>query len=185
MSGTVGGKRKAKLADWAVGLIVVGLFALSFFAAGGNPLDEFEGDEAPAFTLPALGGGETSLGDLRGKVVVLDFWATWCTPCFQQMPKLREARDIVGEEHVVIVSINVDSQPANREQKMENFLKRARADWGTLVDDGTVQRMYNANSLPTLVIIDPRGVVKFTGVGVHSSESLVREIEAARGGADG
>lgn len=185
MSEQVDGKRgRSNLIDIVIIVLVVGLFAVAFFAPQPGSLDSFVGDPAPAFKLPRHGGGAASLGDYSGQVVVLDFWATWCQPCLRQMPRLRDAADIVGPD-VAVVSINVDQATPNRSQAIDQFLERANVEIETLVDDGSVMAMYGIDTLPSLVVIDRAGTVSFASSGVHGTEDIVRAIEAARGGADG
>jgi len=122
-----------------------------------------QGDPAPAFALPSIGpggvhGAPLSLGALRGRVVVLDFWATWCGPCLKAMPKL----DTLARNHpdVTVVAINLDD-PA-----------LARALWDAhdyqlqlVADDGHVSERYGVSTIPHSVVIDRAGIVRLVARG--------------------
>ncbi len=118
-----------------------------------------QGDEAPAFALPAIGPegaltAKVSLDATRGKVTVLDFWATWCGPCLRAMPAL----DALARRHpteVTVITINLDDPIEARAL----FDERGYQMW-LLADDGQVSERYGVSSIPHTVIIDRAGVVR-------------------------
>jgi len=177
-------KRAKSLLDYIVPAAVVLLFVVAFFSASSKPIHALIDKPAPAFKLPARSGELVALADARGKVVVLDFWASWCEPCLRQMPKLAEVGEIVGPD-VVILSVNVDEATEDRDGKIAAFLTTAKVDFDVLVDNGTAADLYHVDSLPALVIVDRDGVVRYADAGVHDTDLLVRKIEELRGGADG
>lgn len=133
---------------------------------------------APDFELPLLGTEEMrALSDYRGQVVLMDFWATWCAPCREQMPAL-EAVAVDGE--VAILSINTDEENEKRIGLIEAFLEEEELSIPTLLDDGSVRRLYGVGRIPTLVVVDPAGRVRHTSAGVHGEERLRELINAAR-----
>jgi thiol-disulfide isomerase/thioredoxin len=136
---------------------------------------------APTFMLPAVDSHEmVSLKDFRGKVVLLDFWATWCPPCRKQMPAVQNIHDDPAlEADLKIVSVNSENGP-NRRAKVEAYLKDNNYTFTTVLDDGSASGQYAVSRLPTLVVITPSGEVSHTQTGVHSEEDLRRLVAEAK-----
>lgn len=123
-------------------------------------------DEAPAFSLQDLEGNVVSLTDLRGRQVVLNFWATWCGPCRVEIPSFsRFARD---NPEIAVLGIAVDG---TREE-----LARAAEDLGidypVLIGTPEIVRRYGASTVPTTVVVDEEGRVKTAHVGVMLGPQL-------------
>ncbi len=133
---------------------------------------------APDFELAVAANGEPGarirLSQLKGKVVVLDFWATWCGPCAQQAPILdRVARKHEGE--LVVLGINV-GEPA---ELAARYAKQKGLSYFILADEGSeAQATYDATSLPTIVVVDKGGTVRSYSRGVVSESSLARKLES-------
>lgn len=138
------------------------------------------GKPAADFSLPILANGEPdarlSLSDLTGKVVVLDFWATWCEPCLLQAPILdRLARD--HPEQLVVVGVSVDEDPRRARQ----FARAKRLSYPIVLDEtGEVQAAYGARTLPYVVVVDPQGKVVDVVQGVAGRARLDAALRAAR-----
>ena len=123
-------------------------------------------------------GSPVSMSDLKGKVVLLDFWATWCAPCFEAFPHLIEWHSDLGEKGLVILGVTRyygrdESRPVDEPGELE-FLKRFKAKQKLPYDfvvgkDQTNQLAYGAVSLPTAVLIDRRGVIRYIEAGTSSS----------------
>ena len=163
-------------------MLGVNLFML-FDDGGGASLD---GETAPAFELPVFDSEETmALENYRGQVVVMDFWATWCPPCREQMPALEEvATDPELADEVAVFSINTDVETDERAGLVETFLSEEELTLPTLLDDGSVQRAYEASTIPTLVVVAPDGRVTYVSEGVHGASRL-RELIVEAGASGG
>lgn len=154
--------------------LMLGVNLFLFFDDGSG---QMEGGDAPNFELPVMDSETTKeLSEYRGQVVLIDFWATWCPPCVEQVPALDEvAADADWSDRVQILSINVDPPSEDRKDLIRTFLDDVDATLTTLIDDGQVQNMYAATTIPTLVVVDPRGQVVYVSQGVHDADRL-REL---------
>ncbi len=160
------------------GLLSVPLIVLLALGLGSDPRSiESPLIDAPApdFALAALDGGTVALEDLRGRPVVLNFWATWCQPCIVEHPVLiRAARQWQGRAHFIGVVYH-DERDA-----IERFIE-SRGSWGrTLLDpDSEVAIRYGVYGAPETFIIDPSGVVRRKVTGAMSMaqlESMLAEV---------
>lgn len=133
------------------------------------------GEQAPDFSLSDIDGNEFNLSDYRGKVVVLDLMATWCGPCKTEMDHLKTIFNKYNSSEVIIISIGIDSDESNEE--LQAFKEDYGDDWIFARDTDNVGGKYNADAIPTIVIIDKNGRVAFEQVGVTSSSLLIEEID--------
>jgi len=135
---------------------------------------------APDFTLTDLDGNIIRLDDFRGKVVLIDFMATWCGPCRQQMPHLKavwEKEEYKGK--VVIISIDVDPRvPVEDLKSYCQGYPYATWIWAKDTAEQGVATSYGVRAIPTIVIIDQEGYVRFVHVGVTDASTLIREIDS-------
>jgi peroxiredoxin len=134
------------------------------------------GPEAPTFDLPLLDGGQVSLSEQRGKVVILDFWATWCAPCEIQMPVLDALWEHVDREEWMIIGISVDQVPAN---EVVAWVAERGFRYPIALGDPDLAMRYGVIGYPTLVVIDPQGRIFERHTGVWSRpeiEEIVAEI---------
>lgn len=168
---------RARIVD---GLILVAIVAVGLWVIlgrSGNEVHGLVGSPAPAFKLRTLDGAVTGPPDHQGKIVLLDFWATWCEPCRQQMPIIQELLDERGDS-LVVLPINVDNPGPRRHGLMLRFLEDTGLRVDTLIDDGAVQAMYRVGSIPALVLIDPAGNVAYASSGVHSGGEIRKRLAA-------
>lgn len=115
------------------------------------------GDVAPDFQLEDTKGNRVSLSALRGKVVMVNFWATWCPPCKEEMPSMEKLNKIMAGEDFVMLAINTEE---NGRSVVPAFLKNNPHDFTVLYDDkGTVQQQYGVYRLPESFIIRKDGTV--------------------------
>jgi thiol-disulfide isomerase/thioredoxin len=147
------------------------------------------GQPAPEFTLPVAAGGaedgprEISLSDLRGEVVVLVFWASWCTACRRTTPVLNELHDELGPRGASFYAINVE--PIDRQRVQAAHLAFG-TDFPTLHDRaGTAQRRYSVRMLPTVVVVGRDGAVTWGASGIPGEFELRQAIENALGSSAG
>ena len=133
------------------------------------------GRAAPDFRLSRLGGGDLRLSDLRGRVIILNFWASWCAPCRTEMPefvRLYGARQGDGLE-IVAVDLQEAAGP------VQTFVDEFGMRFPTVFDrSGQVARTYRVTQLPVTVLIDREGVVRATKYGPVTAEWLRAELEA-------
>jgi thiol-disulfide isomerase/thioredoxin len=103
---------------------------------------------------------------LRGRVVLLDFWATWCTPCRFVMPELDALQDRHGAQGLRVMGVSAEDS-----EDVDSYVRRARVKYAIGVDTGEeTGRAYGVSGLPTLVVIDKRGIVREVLVGYDSAE---------------
>lgn len=115
------------------------------------------GAAAPDFTLVNMQGEEVSLSQLKGKVVVLNFWATWCPPCREEMPSMERLFQETKDKGLVMLAVNAEN---NGRTAVSRFLEKNPYDFTILLDpDAEVQNAYGVFRLPESFIIDRNGVV--------------------------
>lgn len=174
--------KPAKAVDYGmVAIVFVALGFAAFMQFGQpDPAEGFVGTQAPKFNLKTLAGDVVGLDQHQDKVVILDFWATWCNPCRQQMPYLDEIEDDARlADEVEIISINTDDPSPHRREAVRRFLGSGGWDWDPLIDNGQVMRLYRVRAFPTIVVIGKDGTVHHAKSGVHSTSTLRELIEEA------
>ncbi len=158
-------------------------------AAGGSPNffgpPEFKavqliGKPAPDFRLPDLHGKTVALADFKGKIVLLDFWATWCAPCRQEMPDFEKLHREFADKDVAILAIDVGEAQA----VVAPYIEKEKYTFPVLLAEGSdVPDRYGVNAYPTLVAVDPAGRVAAYLVGNRPASGLRDAIALARAGA--
>jgi peroxiredoxin len=143
------------------------LIAFSLLVAGVALGGVTKGQRAPDFSLPKLGGGRVSLSSLRGKVVVVDFWAQWCEPCKRELPQLDKLASEYAGKNVVVLAVNLDKTPENA-QKLATQLGLKLP---ILLDPaGSVAATYDLPKMPTSFLVDRRGIVRFVHEGFEGGD---------------
>jgi peroxiredoxin len=132
------------------------------------------GAPAPEFELPDVaGGGDQSLAAHSGKVVIVDFWATWCEPCKQSFPAYQKLIDQMSGE-LVVVGVSQDDDAAG----IAAFRSETGAKFPLVWDEGKgVAKSYDPPSMPTAFIVDKSGIVRFVHVGYRPGDEATLEEE--------
>lgn len=129
---------------------------------------------APEFTLRTIGDEEISLSSLRGKVVLLDFWATWCGPCRESIPHLAQLHREYQNKGFVLIGMSMDKQVSG--DTMRHFIKSMDIPYPIIITPEKVANQYGVTALPTTVFIDKKGRLRGKIVGFNSS--IARQMES-------
>jgi peroxiredoxin len=141
------------------------------------------GRPAPHYAAPDLAGDTVRLADLRGSVVVLNVWATWCAPCIREMPSLQRLADRFADRGLVVVGVSVDADGglAGGSADVRAFVERLGLTFTILHDArGVVERLFGVSGLPMTFVIDRDGRIhqKVLGEREWDGPELAAEIEA-------
>jgi len=139
-------------------LLLLFLFvSLPLLACAESPRVVTIGEIAPDFTLENMQGEKVSLSQFRGKVVLINFWATWCPPCRAEMPSMEVLHQTFEDDGLVLLAINVENEGPG---VVAEFLNESPYNFPILLDDESrVQRLYGVYQFPESFIVDPNGVV--------------------------
>ena len=115
------------------------------------------GRPAPNFEFPGLDGKIVSLSDYRGKVVLVNIWATWCPPCIDEMPSMEKLYNELQGENFEILAVSIDAQGL---KAVAPFMKAHNLTFPALIDsEGTIKSLYKATGVPESFIIDKQGIL--------------------------
>jgi cytochrome c biogenesis protein CcmG/thiol:disulfide interchange protein DsbE len=145
--------------------VIVLAMAATFGGAG-------QAQEAKEFDLSSLAGNKISLHDYRGKVVLLNFWATWCSPCREELPELQRLQDKDGDRGLVVLALSVDNEEDNIRQFLKKYEIKLLALWDR---EKKVAEAYDVDGMPSSFIIDRRGTLRSRHRGYRAEE--LRDIE--------
>ncbi len=159
-------------------LLVAALPALA--VRPGEGLTEVPGHPAaPGFRLPDLDGREHRLADYRGKVVVVNFWATWCPPCRAEMPSMERAWQRMKDRDMVMIAINMGED----EDTVFRFTADYPVTFPLLLDPATdTAGPWGVRGLPTTYVVDPEGRIVYRAIGGREWDDpeLLRQLEALK-----
>jgi thiol-disulfide isomerase/thioredoxin len=122
---------------------------------------------APTFTLPSRGGDNVSLDQLKGQVVMINFWASWCGPCRQEMPLLEQMYKRYSPLGFTLLGVNVEANSKDAEKLLANV----PVSFPVLFDkDNKVSKLYDVNAMPSTVFIDRKGNVRYLHRGYKAGD---------------
>jgi thiol-disulfide isomerase/thioredoxin len=138
---------------------------------------------APDFNLKDFDGNYVKLSDLKGKVVVVDFWATWCGPCKMSFPALQKVVNKYKDNpDIVILALDTwerEKTAADKEKKVKDFIAQNNYSFKVLFDEGDIVSKYGVTGIPTKFIIDKKGMMQFKTIGFDGEKKMIAELEAA------
>jgi peroxiredoxin len=127
-----------------------------------QPLRPWHGGETPALQLPDTTGRLHQLSQYRGKAVLINFWATWCAPCREEMPSIERLRQAMQGKPFVVLAVNL----AEPEPRVRQFLQSMPLGFPILLDaDMAVTRAWNVRQLPASFVVGPDGRVRYSYIG--------------------
>lgn len=124
--------------------------------------EEFLNKPAPDFEFETLDGKKTKLSDYKGKVILLDFWGTWCAPCVAEIPTLRKIYDEFKNKNFEMISISSDAFIKKLDKnKLQEFTQNKEMIWPQVLDDAEqrIHKLYKINSWPSLFLINEKGII--------------------------
>lgn len=129
------------------------------------------GNAAPDFELTTIAGDKVRLSDLKGKVVFVNLWATWCPPCRAEMPEMVRFYKDYSSKNIEVLAVNLTDSDSEKEVK--KFAKEYKLNFPVLLDpDGKVGNTYKTVTIPTTFIIDKKGIIKQKHIGPMSYEMM-------------
>lgn len=145
--------------------------------AQAKDLRPYEGKALPDFTLSDMQGKSHTLSDYKGKVVMLNFWATYCGPCIKEMPSMQRLKEKMAGKPFVILAVNMAEEPAD----VEAFLSKhkIKIDFPLLLDpEGEVVEQWMISAVPTTFILDPAGKIRYALYGglEWDSDEVIRTL---------
>jgi cytochrome c biogenesis protein CcmG/thiol:disulfide interchange protein DsbE len=140
-----------------------------------TPVTPGSKEAAAPFALPDLAGRRVALEDLRGKAVLLNFWATWCPPCRAELPEL-QATWLAHQDCLDVVGITEDSGSA---AEVAEFAREHGVGYRLLIDDGSAGRAFHVDTIPRSVLLDAQGRVIGTFNGAVTRKTIERALTPA------
>ncbi len=130
--------------------------------------------QAPDFVLPTLAGDSLRLSELRGQIVVVNFWATWCAPCLEEIPELIALHDELNPHGLTVLGVAIDEEG---EVLVRPFAERLGITYPVLLDDGAVAEAFGGVwALPTTYVIDPEGQIMQRVIGLFPVKEMHSEF---------
>jgi cytochrome c biogenesis protein CcmG, thiol:disulfide interchange protein DsbE len=161
-----------------IGVIAIGAaFGASFlehhFRSGHLRPSSAEHAVAPDFSLPNLAGGQLTLSTYRGKVVLLDFWATWCDPCREEIPRFVDMQNKYGNRGLQIIGVSMDDGP----EPVREFYQRFKMNYPVAMGNATIGQAYGGVlGLPIAFLIGRDGSIQAKHIGATDISVFEKEI---------
>ncbi|MFD2371818.1 thiol-disulfide oxidoreductase ResA [Brevibacillus sp. GCM10020057] len=154
-----------------LGILLVALVFALYSSFVKDPNAVKVGKAAPNFSLQQLNGPALTLGDLKGKGVVLNFWGTWCEPCKKEMPALQQKYNEFKDKGLVVVGVNIGETPV----AVEPFVKQFGVTFPILMDsESQITKLYRIGPIPSTFFISPDGKVEEIFLG-QMNEAMITE----------
>lgn len=167
----------APLKKWSVVAVALAALVAGFIllrhdrGLGARPLPS-KGSLAPDFTLPQLDGRELRLSSYRGKIVLLDFWATWCTPCREEIPSFVELKNKYGKDGLEIVGVSMDDGP----EPVRTFYQQFHMNYPVVMGNANLGEQYGGVlGLPIAFLLDREGHIRAKHIGATKPETIEKE----------
>lgn len=160
-------------------VILLAVLIVAGLTLGNNLLKDKDaiprvGDKAPDFKLTALDGQSYQLSDLLGKVVIVNFWGTFCPPCVKEMPDLQKQHEQWKDSDVVILGVNVMGES---KVTVQSFIEQVKVTFPILLDpEDRTRKRYGVSDFPTTVIIRPDGKIKEIKSGPVDQDYLQKTV---------
>jgi peroxiredoxin len=160
-----------RLAPWLIALALGAVAAFAVLGGGGAPVPVGRGSVAPDFALERLGdGARVQLSDFRGRVVLINFWATWCPPCEEEMPAMKRLYEALREDGFELLAVSVDDDVA----EVVEFQERMELSFPILLDpEQETAKAYQTFRFPESLLIGRDGVVLERYVGTKDWDAQV------------
>ena len=154
--------RRTALLDTAQRILLLSVLWLSPITTLAGELSEVPVVLPPRLSLPDLAGQQRNLDEFAGKVLLVNFWASWCRPCIEEVPGIQRLMEAMADAPFAVVGVNVGES----ERRVQANVKRLRMDFPILLDkDSAAFKGWGANVLPTAYVLDGRGRVRYVGRG--------------------
>lgn len=134
------------------------------------------GSPAPDFSAKTIVGKDIRLSGCSGNVVLIDFWASWCGPCREEMPFLTELYQKYRDKGFVVLAVNIDTDIKNTNRFLDQL--KAKPEFDILIDKGSaIPPLYKLEGMPTTVFVDRKGVIRFRHKGFKMEQKILLEKE--------
>lgn len=134
------------------------------------------GHLAPDFNLVDLDGNQVTLSDLRGKIVFINFWATWCPPCRAEMPEIEAVYQEYKDKGVVVIGVDI----AEPESTVRQYIQQGGFSWTFVLDStGEVASDYQIVAIPTSFFLDREGIIKAVNIGAMTKRAMETKLAEA------
>ena len=182
-----GWRNKIPILVLAIGIMIVLFYALGLFSQQAKKFKKIEclgGEElsAPVFSLPDLKGNKVDLISFKGKVILIDFWATWCAPCREEIPYLNQLYGQYKKDGLVVIGISLDRKGP---EEVQNFLEKLRVEYLNLIGDEEVFENYSRipglgpiRGIPATFLIDRKGQICKFFMGLTEKRVLEEAIQS-------
>jgi peroxiredoxin len=169
-------KFKVQSSKFKVIGFILFLFFISITCSGPESTSTKPQAPKPAqdFTLKDINGKEIKLSSLKGKAVMVNFWATWCNPCREEMPDLQQSYEENKDKGFIILGINIKES----ESKVSQFVDSYKITYPVLLDiDGSVSTLYQVFGVPMSYFIDRNGLIKDSFIGMMTYRDISKRLD--------